>query len=405
MKKILYIILLTPFCAFSQIADTCDVGFEFIVNAESRNVKFAEKENAEVTITSFHWDFGDGSTSSTSYPSHVYSQAGTYIVCLTYITLNNCQGTFCDTVIVEALPSIIYNLSGIVVTNTSVLPSGFALLIQKNGAEYEYQGVSLVHDGYYHFPDIDPGEYYVQIIPMFNIPGYFYPFYLPTYSGNQVLWQQAQPVYVYSYNTTQNIQLCSYNGIITGNQLVHGKIQCHPGAPYEDYLFNMDWVQHTPIANPGDYAINMPVLLYNEAGICIKATLSDFAGEFRFENIPYGKYFLAAEKAGVASAMIPVSLQTTADSQQWQYISLGSGGFSGHSSLALSESLCGYPNPARDRVRFSEPLPVHCCLTDVTGAVLKSFPKGTQEIDLLPFAPGTYFLQGDAGGALLLIRE
>ena len=52
--------------------------------------------------TTFAWDFGDGSTSTDEHPSHTYSTAGSYTVCLT--TTNNCGAqTACDVVEIAGL--------------------------------------------------------------------------------------------------------------------------------------------------------------------------------------------------------------------------------------------------------------------------------------------------------------
>jgi len=43
------------------------------------------------------WDFGDGTTSTDPYPTHVYAQPGNYIVCLTIGSPNTlCYDTYCD---------------------------------------------------------------------------------------------------------------------------------------------------------------------------------------------------------------------------------------------------------------------------------------------------------------------
>lgn len=61
--------------------------------------------------SSFYWEFGDGDTSTTANPVHVYSQPGTYIVCLT--TTNACgTDTHCDTIQVSCgPPNTFYSLS------------------------------------------------------------------------------------------------------------------------------------------------------------------------------------------------------------------------------------------------------------------------------------------------------
>ena len=60
-------------------------------------------------ITDWKWDFGDGTTSSLSNPSHSYSADGSYQVCLTVIANNGvkeCQSTFCRKINISGCKSI-----------------------------------------------------------------------------------------------------------------------------------------------------------------------------------------------------------------------------------------------------------------------------------------------------------
>jgi hypothetical protein len=52
--------------------------------------------------TSWHWDFGDGDTSTLQHPSHVYTAPGTYTVCLV-VTNNGCSDTTCQGLTVIAV--------------------------------------------------------------------------------------------------------------------------------------------------------------------------------------------------------------------------------------------------------------------------------------------------------------
>lgn len=45
------------------------------------------------------WDFGDGNTSTSQYPTHVYAATGDYLVCLTIHDSAGCQNTYCDSVL------------------------------------------------------------------------------------------------------------------------------------------------------------------------------------------------------------------------------------------------------------------------------------------------------------------
>jgi PKD repeat protein len=54
-------------------------------------------------VTTWQWNFGDGTTGTTQYPSHTYTQSGTYTVCLV-ITSAACTDSICQTVTIN-LPS------------------------------------------------------------------------------------------------------------------------------------------------------------------------------------------------------------------------------------------------------------------------------------------------------------
>ncbi len=49
------------------------------------------------TSTTYYWSFGDGTSSTLSTPSHLYSNFGKYLICLT-ISDSACTSTFCDSV-------------------------------------------------------------------------------------------------------------------------------------------------------------------------------------------------------------------------------------------------------------------------------------------------------------------
>lgn len=57
---------------------------------------------------SYLWDFGDGNTSTQTYPSHSYASTGVYNLCLTVSDSTGCTSTYCDTIGVDSLGRIIY---------------------------------------------------------------------------------------------------------------------------------------------------------------------------------------------------------------------------------------------------------------------------------------------------------
>ena len=55
---------------------------EFTATVAALAVQFANASIADGATVSFHWDFGDGATSSDKTPTHTYAAAGTYTVTL-----------------------------------------------------------------------------------------------------------------------------------------------------------------------------------------------------------------------------------------------------------------------------------------------------------------------------------
>lgn len=60
--------------------------------------------NLSTNATSYLWDFGDGSTATDTDPSHSFSSAGTYTVCLTAINAAGCNDDTC--VAITVIPRI-----------------------------------------------------------------------------------------------------------------------------------------------------------------------------------------------------------------------------------------------------------------------------------------------------------
>lgn len=100
------------FCKAEYWVDTVNSGSNVVLiyNNSTPSVKDTNY------TTTFHWDFGDGDTSNLPYPSHTYTNPGTYAVCLTVNSLSNqnvlCTSTFCDTMGIDSVGNLIYKNSG-----------------------------------------------------------------------------------------------------------------------------------------------------------------------------------------------------------------------------------------------------------------------------------------------------
>lgn len=75
----------------------CKAGYTFFVDAATRNVKFTDQSAGG--ITSYFWDFGDGSFSNIKDVSHIYQKPGIYNVCQSVKnTTTGCTATMCQMV-------------------------------------------------------------------------------------------------------------------------------------------------------------------------------------------------------------------------------------------------------------------------------------------------------------------
>ncbi len=103
MKKLYYLLVLTLTTGFTALqAQNCGADFYWTTSNKTVNFYDSSWTNSFVGITSWSWDFDDGSTSSLQNPTHTYSSNGSYVVCLTIGDSARCSSTFCDTVVISS---------------------------------------------------------------------------------------------------------------------------------------------------------------------------------------------------------------------------------------------------------------------------------------------------------------
>ncbi|MEP6647422.1 MAG: PKD domain-containing protein, partial [Saprospiraceae bacterium] len=77
----------------------CMALFTWVQNAGTQTVHFTDGSTSSHVITTWHWEFGDGTTSNDHSPSH-YFTVGTHEVCLTIHDNSDCNSTFCTVITV-----------------------------------------------------------------------------------------------------------------------------------------------------------------------------------------------------------------------------------------------------------------------------------------------------------------
>lgn len=110
--------------------------------------------NAGDTISSWEWDFGDGSANSTDQnPVHVYTYSGTYYVQLSVQTVHGCQGSVAYNVIVTSTPPapVITQIGNTLYSNSGI-----------GNQWYNDSGIIPGATGQSYTPS-DSGNYYVVV--------------------------------------------------------------------------------------------------------------------------------------------------------------------------------------------------------------------------------------------------
>ncbi|PWL27692.1 MAG: hypothetical protein DCO96_10325 [Fluviicola sp. XM-24bin1] len=97
MNKLLFT-LLSLGLYFSASAQQCQADFTY--SAVNGTVTFTNTSTGGGIWSS--WNFGDGNSSSTYSPTHMYATSGSYLVCLSiFDSLTQCQSSYCDTIFVQ----------------------------------------------------------------------------------------------------------------------------------------------------------------------------------------------------------------------------------------------------------------------------------------------------------------
>ena len=88
-------------CQSVTITSGCNASFFWFEDTVNNDVIFCVN-NSTGSNLSYLWDFGDGNTANTAYPTHTYASAGVYDVCLTVSDSSGCSDTYCDSIFAVA---------------------------------------------------------------------------------------------------------------------------------------------------------------------------------------------------------------------------------------------------------------------------------------------------------------
>jgi len=341
-------------------------------------------------IVSRLWDFGDGITSTMMSPEHVYSSPGLFQVSLT-VTIEYYGRTFSNTItqLVYISPLESYHFGGHVFINQMPIDLGLAYLYGVDSSNNFIPIDTAYIDtlGYYYFYQVPVGKYVVKSEPAME--SQYFGFWLPTYYGDELFWQEANPIQLSATSWEYNINLHNTTDYMPGLGWIEGKIE------YDDLPRGI---------TPATPAMGANIYLMDENDGMIMCSKANESGEFMFADMETKTYWVYPEITGVTAEKIQVNLSDEHPGYDSVHIvvfkQLASGIFDLNEQAGHVVQI--FPNPASTTLTLEadspENLPVKVRLMDMQGREIGSVEPqasgfNTLSMDVSSLKSGMYLLQ------------
>lgn len=328
------------FCETITISgqQNCQAGYTYLFDPENElSLHFTDQSTGAVEL--WVWDFGDGNESILSNPDHTYEVPGVFNVCLTVYTSDSlCQSTFCQTITVN--PDLYFPVIGQVMAN--FFPAeGISVELYKsaNNTPILTDTAFTGEFGAFAFYTVPQGEHFIKANP--EPTSSIFGNYLPTYSGNTVLWEQAVALNVTQAMVGADISLVAIPQLTHGNGMINGQLKEQQYEKSTHY-----------------HGISkVPIYLFSTAKELQSATYTDAEGHFSFNNVPYGNYIVMPEITGLHAEAFAVSLDAinpTYTGITFTITELGiQYGVDNNLPIGISNIGLAGPNPTQGQVNIS----------------------------------------------------
>jgi len=368
----------------------CEADFGWDTAYAGSPIQFTDLSISGIgSIVSWDWLFGDGSVSYVQNPTHVYTNPGTYTVCLTIVSQGMgmyCIDTVCYNVIVY--PAIQqYQLGGNVFAGIYQLDLGFAYAYESVSGTITNVFSEMIDTlGYYQFYPMFSGDYITKAEPSPNST--FFGQYVPTYYGDVTSWDDAVLI-----SLTQNVYTADIN-LVPVSQGMFG-----PGTI-------SGIIEHGTTNKAFTPAEDIQIMLINDEGDYVGLVYSDSEGKFEFNSLDYGNYSIHAEVMG--AYMAPNEFTISEESTSINDVSLiltddeiyfGPSNIETLGDITLSDV---YPNPVRDNLKLdigsTDPTTISIKIMNQLGQAMYFETiyldrLQTLEISTDQLQPGMFFLE------------
>ncbi|MBN1339125.1 MAG: PKD domain-containing protein [Bacteroidales bacterium] len=389
------------FCDVVEIEDPCPpcIAYFTYIQDPGDPFTFFFNDASQGLIAGWHWDFGDGNTSTQQFPVHTYGSEGVYSVCLTVISAcSYCMDTFCETITID-VPNH-YNLGGTVFAGNFPIDEGFAYLYRIENGQIVDVFASFIHEyGYYDFFQLEEGAYILKAELSPNSPNY--NLYIPTYYVSVPNWVNANIINLQSNIWNADVHMIPISGAQPGTGLIAGSI-------------------YKSAYKSGDLGpvYNVEILLMDETDNLFTCTYTGNDGYFEFPQIAYGTYKVYAEITG--KYCIPAIITISEDHPEVTGISFFIDG--DQISLSIKDHVAEgismgdlYPNPAEESVyinfNLNRPGEFNVAVFDQNGRQVytshHSPDKGNYrlEVPVDEFVSGLYTLKVSASDGSFAVRR
>jgi PKD repeat protein len=244
--------------------------------------RFIDLTNNE-NINLWNWDFGDGEESNEKNPDHIYATSGLYKIKLTVTaSIFGKQQSSSTSMLLYVSVQSYYHLGGHCFADYFPIDKGKAYLYYINENQQFIPIDTAIFDtlGYYYFYEIPEGEYCIKVQP--ETTSDYYGEMIPTYFGDEVFWETATHINHSQTNWEYDIHL------VEGHEVGNGLCSVSGNVSYGDTLYNS---RITP-------AEGIDIYLLDDEGVVLTSHYSDNSGNFIFDKINQGNYWLTVDFPG-----------------------------------------------------------------------------------------------------------